>query len=256
MQNYCKTIGALAAASALVAGNASAGTTPTTTTAPASEPASAVSYELHTGYSNQYLFRGVDLGDNLVEVGLDVSGEWNNVGLSAGAWYGSYDVGYEGFHGLYDISTNELDLYAEVSYDFGFATGAVGYIAYLNDDNSLFDAEDYQEVYFSLSRDFGIFATSLTYFWGVEGENNGYSELAFTRSFELSPCFALNLGTNVGFLVEEGEFTSWNSKASLDWAFVEHAKLSPFVAVAVGIEDNWSDNATELVGGTMLSVSF
>ena len=49
MQNYCKTIGALAAASALVAGNAQA----------------EVEYEIHTGYSSMYLFRGLDLGEIL-----------------------------------------------------------------------------------------------------------------------------------------------------------------------------------------------
>jgi hypothetical protein len=53
MQNYCKTIGALAAASALVAGTASA----------------EVEYEIHTGYTSEYLFRGLNLGQDLVEVG-------------------------------------------------------------------------------------------------------------------------------------------------------------------------------------------
>src|SRR6188768_123162 len=75
MQNYCKTIGALAAATALVAGNAQA----------------EVEYELHTGYSTEYLFRGLDLGQDLVEVGFDAATEWNGLGFSAGAWYGSYD---------------------------------------------------------------------------------------------------------------------------------------------------------------------
>ena len=72
MQNYCKTIGALAAASALVAGNAKAG----------------VEYELHTGYSSEYLYRGVNLGQDLIEVGADVKMDVNNMfNLSAGAWY-------------------------------------------------------------------------------------------------------------------------------------------------------------------------
>src|SRR6478735_9283654 len=65
MQNYCKTIGALAAASALVAGTAQA----------------EVEFELHTGYSSEYLFRGLDLGDNLVEVGADAAYAWDNLKL-------------------------------------------------------------------------------------------------------------------------------------------------------------------------------
>mgnify|MGYP007038417247 CR=1 FL=1 len=54
MQNYCKTIGALAAASALVAGNASA----------------EVEYTLGTGYTSEYIFRGENLGEDLVEASL------------------------------------------------------------------------------------------------------------------------------------------------------------------------------------------
>ena len=87
MQNYCKTIGALAAASALVAGNASA----------------EVEYELHAGYTSEYLFRGLDLGHDLVEAGVDVATEWNGLGLSAGAWYGSFDATALGTPGVSSI---------------------------------------------------------------------------------------------------------------------------------------------------------
>ena len=95
MHNYRTTIGALAAVSALVAGNASA----------------ATEYKLHTGYSSEYLWRGLDLGNDLIEAGADVTTEWNGIGLSAGAWYGSFTTA--------DQLTNELDLYGEVSKDFG-----------------------------------------------------------------------------------------------------------------------------------------
>ncbi|MGA0845883.1 MAG: hypothetical protein ACO3RV_05020, partial [Luteolibacter sp.] len=80
MQNYCKTIGALAAASALVAGNASA----------------ELEYELHTGYTSEYLFRGIDLGQDLVEAGFHASPELSGLNVSAGAWYGCYDTANEG----------------------------------------------------------------------------------------------------------------------------------------------------------------
>ena len=96
MQNYCKTIGALAAVSALVAGNAMA----------------EVEYELHTGYSNEYLFRGLNLGQDMVEVGADVKGMYNEIGLSAGAWYGNIQNGQ--IYGPNNQSFDELDLYADV----------------------------------------------------------------------------------------------------------------------------------------------
>jgi hypothetical protein len=111
MQNYCKTIGALAAASALVAGTASA----------------EVEYEIHTGYTSEYLFRGIDLGDNLAEVGIDAATEYNGVGLSAGIWAAAFQASGTG-----NQVDNEVDMYAEASYDFGFLTGAIGYIYYWN----------------------------------------------------------------------------------------------------------------------------
>ncbi len=256
MQNYCKTIGAMAAASALVAGTASA----------------EVEYELHTGYSTEYLFRGIDLGDDLVEVGFDVATEYNGFGLSAGAWYGSFDEVVDLNNGVgparpVDTDLDELDIYGEVSKDFGFLTAAVGYIYYMNSEPSIngffpakFQNDDAQEVYFSVARDFGFVNASLTYFWDIELDNDGYSELALDRSFELNQCLSLSVASNVGYLVEQNDFTAWTTKIGLDWAFAERAKLSPFVAVSIALSDEvdtaYEGSDNELIGGSMLSVSF
>ena len=233
MKNYCKTIGALAAASALVAGNASA----------------EVEYEIHTGYSNQYLFRGLDLGDDLVEAGADVATEWNGLGLSAGAWYGSFANGGADF--------DELDLYGEVSKDLGFASLAVGYISY---QNLRALGDDAQEVYFSASKEFFGVDFSLTYFWDIETDNDGYTELGASKGFELSPCLTLNTGATLAYLCEESEFAHLTAKVSLDWAFTETATISPFVAASWGLTSEAGNTHSaadeEFVGGTMLSVSF
>ncbi len=252
MQNYCKTIGALAAASALVAGNASA----------------EVEYTLGTGYSSEYLFRGDNLGQDLVEASFSASTEWNGFGWTAGAWYGSYDrslslPGLNGDVGEYDV--DELDLFAEVSKDLGFVTAAVGYIYYMNEDfygriAPITVVDDSQEVYVKLSRDLGFASAYAAYYWDLEGDNDGYSELGLSRGFELNQCLTLNLGTNIGYMWEDDQDTSWTTKASLDWGFAESAKLSPFVALAVQLTDD-DDNYTagfgnELIGGCMLSTSF
>jgi len=252
MQNYCKTIGALAAASALVAGNASA----------------EVEYTLGTGYSSEYLFRGDNLGQDLVEASASASTEWNGIGLSAGAWYGSYDQAageniYDaagdliGYYDEYDV--DELDLFAEASKDLGFVTAALGYIYYMNED-ALGFVDDVQELYVKLSRDLGFANAYAAYYWDLEGDNDGYSELGLSRGFELNQCLTLNLGTNIGYMWEDDQDTSWTTKASLDWGFAESAKLSPFVALAVQLTDD-NDNYTagfgnELIGGCMLSTSF
>jgi uncharacterized protein (TIGR02001 family) len=239
MQNYCKTIGALAAASALVAGNASA----------------EVEYEIHVGYSTEYIFRGLNIGDDLVEAGVDVSTEWNGLGLSAGAWYGSFQQN--------GVDSDELDLYAEVSKDLGFATVAVGYIYYQfpGANNAL--NEDSQEVYFSIAKEFFGLDTSLTYFWEVEDAgsgSNGYLELAASKGFELSPCLVLNTGAALGYMVEGSEFAHVTAKVSLDWAFTETATLSPYIAHAWSLTNEprtlWTNSENEFFGGVSLAVSF
>lgn len=245
MQNYCKTIGALAAASALVAGNASA----------------EVEYEIHTGYSSQYLFRGIDLGDDLVEVGLDAATEINGFGLSAGVWAGAFDASTSAYGVTGNDVDNEVDLYIEGSKDLGFMTAAVGYIYYWNVAHL---GADNQEIYFQASRDLGFATASLTYFWDVDstvgGDTDGYTELALSRSWELNSCLTLNVGTNVGYLVEGGDFTAWTTKTSLDWGFVDRAKLSPFIAFSMALGEStgsaWNETSNEFVAGSMLSVSF
>jgi hypothetical protein len=241
MLNYCKTIGALAAASALVAGTAHA----------------EIEYQLHTGYSTEYIFRGLDTGDNLTEVGLDASGKVNDqLSLNAGVWGAAFTNSPARTGNNVD---NEIDIYGGAAYNLGFVTAGSGFI-YYNNVGRL--GRDAQEVYFSLSRDLGFATASLTYFWGIEGlSNNGYSELALSRSFELSPCLALNTSTNVGYLVEGGDFTSWTTKVALDWGFSEHAKISPFVAVAVALGEGsptsqWAHTRNEFTAGSMLSVNF
>lgn len=235
MLNYYKTIGALAAATALAAGTASA----------------EVEYEIHTGYTSQYLFRGLDLGDDLVEAGVDMATEYNGLGVSAGAWYGSFASGPA------DQDFDELDLYGEVSKDFGAFTGAIGYIWYMNQRQL---GDDAQEVYFSVAKSFYGFDTSLTYFWDIETDNGGYAELAAGKSFELSPCLSLGTGATLACLAEEGQLAHLTVKVALDYAFTETATLSPFVAHSWSLNNDgdtaYANSDNELVAGTMLSVSF
>lgn len=248
MQNYCKTIGALAAASALVAGNASA----------------EVEYTLGTGYTSEYIFRGENLGGDLVEASATATTEWNGFGWTAGAWYGSYDKndgrGFDTDGDAFDESdVDELDLFGEVSKDLGFVTAAIGYIYYMNEP---YTEEDTQEVYVKFSRDLGFANAYAAYYWELEGgsQYDDYSEIGLSRGFELNQCLTLNLATNIGYMWAPDQDTSWTTKASLDWGFAENAKLSPFVALAVELTDdnnNYTDgHDNELVGGCMLSTSF
>jgi len=239
----------MAAMSALVAGNAQAEV--------------SVNYDLHAGYTSEYIFRGIDLGNDLVEAGLDASASVAGLDLSAGAWYGSFNQNLNG-----SGDQTELDLYTEVSKDFGFATASVGYIWYLNDSNDAF-LDDAQEAYASISRDFGFAELALTYYWDVETDNDGYTAFEASKSFELNQCLTLNVGSTLGYLAEEGHLSHLTAKVSLDYAFAEHAKFSPFVAHSWDLSGGHADASgaflntsaapgtdNELFGGAMISASF
>lgn len=233
MQNYYKTIGALVVASALAAGNASA----------------EVEADLHAGYSSAYMFRGVKIGDDLLETGLNLATEYNGLGISGGLWHGTFTNEGDSF--------TELDVYGEVSKEFSFATLALGYIYYDNERN--FDV-DYSEAYISASREIYGIDTSLTFFAEIEGDTETYIELAAGKSFELSQCLTLNTGAVLGYVSENREFSHIGVKAALDYAYSETATISPFLAYSwalTGNEDSVYDSSdNELTAGTMLSVSF
>lgn len=272
MRNHQQTL--IAALSALAAGSAFAGTV----TAPAPAPTTP-SYEasLHVGYTNEYIFRGVEYGDDLIEAGIDVSTEWNGLGFAGGVWYGSVQSSRL-MHGVpagLPTHYDELDLYGEVSKDLGFATAKLGYIYRHYDAVSLNGyklIDDQQEVYVGLSRElFWGIEGSLTYFWDVEYDNGGYTELGFKKSFELCDKTSLDLASSTGYLVEEGQLSYTALTASLNYKVTETATLTPFIGLSIELDeaDNGfsnfnlpgalgldNDQGNQLFGGVKFAVSF
>jgi len=250
MQNYCKTIGALAAASALAAGNATA---------------IEIDYEISTGYTSEYLFRGFNLGQDLVDVELTAATEINGFGLSAGAWYASFDESTGFGAPVSNANANELNLFAEASYDLGFMTAAVGYIYYYYPQGSankflLGNTKADQEVYFSVGKSFGIVDAALTYYWYVngDGDNDGYLDLALSNSTELSSCLTLQSGLNFGYQTEKGKLGHITAQVGLDYAFTETATMTPFVAHSWSTSENgiYAGTRNEFVAGARVAVSF
>lgn len=236
MQNYCKTIGALAAASALVAGTAKA----------------EIEYSINGGYHNEYLFRGVQQGDDMTTVGVDASTKAYGLSLSVGIWHADYDTS--------TANETETDVYADISKDLGIwgLTGSVGYIQYIYDKTAT-NIDDVGEAYFGLSKELGYgIGSSLTYFWDVEGDNEGYIELGLSKSYDLSECLSLGLDLAQGYAYENGDLANTMVTATLDWAFAESATLSPYVLFVLDGEDASYESSSEqeFVGGVNLTVSF
>ncbi len=237
MQNYCKTIGALAAASALVAGTAKA----------------ELEYSINGGFHKEYIFRGVDFGQSMTTAGFDVEG-YSTLGfdLSAGIWHADFTAG--------GANVAETDVYLEATRDLGFATLAIGYIKYIYDDNGGAGfLDDAQEVYFGLNKELYGIDTGLTYYWDIETDNGGYAELTLSKSYDLTDCLSLGIGVAQGYGVEEGELANLTTTATLDWAFTDSATLSPYVLYSVEGSENVhynNENTQEFVAGVNLSVSF
>jgi len=279
MRKHTNYVGALAAASTLVAGYASAGTTAPMAPAPAPAPIeSGLTGEVHVGYSSLYEFRFVDLGSDLIEAGIDLSYDLNeNFGLSAGAWYGSVNDSQ-----TVGNSFNELDLYAAVSTSLGPVSLEFGYIYYMFQDTP--GTSDTQEVYLSAGVEdiFWGIGASATFYYDFDSNNGWYLQPEVTKSFNLMEgCLSLNLSAGVG--VSDGHgwqvsdtfgsvgtadgFQGWYVKAELPWQFRENMVLAPYVKYVDADSDLVSDTPIvggtgtlggreHLIGGVKLSVSF
>lgn len=257
MRKHTKIVGALAAASALVAGYASA----------------EIEGEVHVGYASEYEFRFVDLGSDLVEAGADISYDWSDIGLnvSAGAWYGSVN----------DQQTiagdfNELDLYTAVSKEFGPVTLELGYIYYYYPDTP--GTSDTQEVYLSASYTLPWeLELSATYYYDFDSNNGWYFQPELAKTFKFNDCLGLKLSTGLGVAdgmqsqarsgrINPGSsadgFQGWFVKAELPWEFRDNVTIAPYLKYAdadsnlAGDINSLEGGQEHFIGGVKLTVGF
>jgi hypothetical protein len=249
MRNYTKLVGALAAASALVAGHASA----------------EIEGEVHVGYASMYEFRFVDFGDNLVEAGVDLSASYWGLDFTAGAWYGSVtDSNYD---------FNELDLYAGVSKKLGPVTVEGGFI-YYNYQDVAPGVQNTEEVYIGAKTEiyWGInFGARL--YWDVDANSGFYFQPELTKSFSfIENCLSLDVATGIGYADGLGSqlsshgtgtkdgYQGFYVSAALPWKFRDNVTLTPYVRLTDAdnkLVTGFSDAGQNfLIGGVKVAVSF
>lgn len=286
---HTKTVGALAAATVLTTGYALAGEP---APAPMIEPEPESDFfegEVHVGYNSMYEFRFVDLGQDMVEAGADIGfnlgGGW---GVSAGAWYASTNDSKPWGRGA--GSSNELDLYAAVSYGFEWLTVEAGYIYYYFPDQVFngvnWETADTQELYISVGTDFfedqpWEFGVEATWFYDFDSNDGSYWDVHVTKPFKFTECIGLELTAGVGFADGHGlqldgsvarwsgyygasldGYQGWYVAASLPWQIVENVTLTPYIKYTDGASDlltNVTDITTGqdyLFAGANLTVSF
>ncbi len=212
--------------------------------------------EFHVGYNSEYIYRGVELGNDAYEYGLDFAGS-SDSGLdwSAGLWSISPD-GEDG-------NVDELDIYASVSKDLGIGSVAAGFTVYTYDGGGSDDAE----VYLGFSTQSCGLDLGLTVFFGTDGivEDAVLLEGTIGYSFEISSKTTANIGITYGYMLDEGDGGYANDDGevyasatiSLDYAVSDSITFSPYVAYNEGEDSRLGVNAADgVIGGASVSFSF
>jgi hypothetical protein len=188
-------------------------------TAPAEE---VVSTSLTTGYASDSVFRGVDQGQNDAEAVLttDISLP-ADINLTVDAAYSKMDSSVtdeEATELSAEFSKSVADYLISLSYTWN-SNGYVG------------EGSPTQEIGISVQRAVGPVTVEFTQYIGLEGDNNGYSEVAalYSDDFGVLPV-VLDFRTELGYLTQDATFTHFGAQISTDLPVVENVIARPFVA--------------------------
>lgn len=250
MRKTNKTIGALAAITALTAGVAMAGL-------------QDIKGDLYAGYATQYNFRGVNLGDDLAEAGFNLSTECplTQGTISLGVWYGSLNDSPS-------LANNQLNTSLGWNKDLGAFDLGLGFINY-DHNGSIFG--DTNEVYLTLGADlFAGIRGAVAVYYDLDDADGWYIEPTLSKSIKLNECVSLDLSAGAGFYQSyagalEGT-NHWFIGAALPWQARQNLTITPYVKYVdvssghLSGYDFTAGSATagedEVIGGVRASVSF
>lgn len=220
-------------------------------------PESRFSFEIHTGYHSIYEFRGVDLGDDLWEAGLDGSYAISDtLSLSGGLWYAD------------NVDFDELDLYVGLTQSIGSFDLGAGYTYYLFPGDS---DTDTQEFYVGASTEVGYgVGLGLTYFYDFDLIEGGYLEFEATKSFAVCEGLSLDFAAGAAWSFDYNndvdgsdlnDFNHWFVSLSAPWTIRDGVTLAPyikFVGAGSDLDNEYDDIDSEdlLLGGAVLTVTF
>ena len=200
------------------------------------------------GYDTDYIFRGANLGQDLLWSDVNVSTSLSDgLGLNIGAWYANPT----------DAGDDELDIYAGVSTDLGGMSLDLGTTYYYypgaTGSNTL-------EFGAALGTSVGAFDVSLGVYHDIDTENT-YVELGAGTSFDLTDNISLDLGATIGNNQDEvvgGQadgLTAVTITVGAPIGLTDNASLTPYLGINAGLDDN-QDAGDEIFSGISLSVGF
>ena len=204
--------------------------------------------EVSVGYDTDYIFRGANLGQDLLWTDVNVSTSLSDgLGLNIGAWYANPT----------DAGDDELDIYAGVSTDLGGMSLDLGTTYYYypgaTGSNTL-------EFGAALGTSVGAFDVSLGIYHDIDTENT-YVELGAGTSFDLTDNISLDLGASIGNNQDEvigGQadgLTAVTITVGAPIGLTDNASLTPYLGINAGLDDN-QDAGDEIFSGISLSVGF
>jgi hypothetical protein len=210
--------------------------------------------ELSFGYDSNYIFRGVDYGENLVWTGLDLAVPLTQgsqpVELNLGAWYAS----------LADTAYDELNLLAGLGTSIGGFDVGLGYMFYYFP----MDSSDANEVGLTVGRSVNLGAAlgldigaGAYYDFETEG---WYWEAAVETEFEISEHVSLVPGALISWADSYYGISGGNHVAltlKLPIQLTPTATLTPYIAGNLPydkLDDAGEDD--QVYGGVSLSISF
>ncbi len=229
------------------------GITPPAPPAPAIGLFDTVGATVDIGYDTHYFFRGFLISEQNVwgQVALSLPLA-EKLSLGLGAWYTSSA----------DISYDELNLNAGVSYDAGFAKFGFGYTRYEFFDGSAGEGngiDSADEVGATVSLPLGMVNLGAGYYYDFEAEGS-YIEagidapIAVTDNFSIVPAALISYG--VDYYSDETNFQHIKLALSFPIKLTATATLTPYVAGNIALDTTEDFTDDEIYGGVKLSVSF
>lgn len=240
----------IASLAALVAASAVAG--------PAIEdPACSIPFtgELSVGYETNYIFRGVNLGEDAPWASIGLNLPLNEkLSLDVGTWYINSTNNPDNF--------DELDTYAFLNFSVLGLDASFGGTWYQFPE----PGGNTGELSLGLSKDLKIFELGGFTAFDMGDVGGWYFETRALRTLALTDCLDLNLGSGISFTQDYSFRTpylgadGWNHayvRLGLGWHMTESATLNTYIGGNFALNAlETIDDANRLHGGASVSVAF
>ena len=200
--------------------------------------------EVSVGYDTDYMFRGVNLGEDLLWSDVNVSTTLTDgLDLGVGAWYANVAD---------DAGNDELDIYAGLSTSMGDISLDLGATYYYYPDPVA--GEGTLEFGVGFGTSVGPFDLSLGLYYDIDLEA-AYYEVGAATSFDLTDTMAVDVGGAIGNL-DGDTLTALTFTIGVPITLSDSASLSPYVGVNIPVDDFEDLFDDDIYSGLSLTVGF